>query len=362
MPILDFSKTLKIWFGKKMPDGLIKRLNEQAELTHITLLTNNEIIMQLFHDDLLNTLNRNITIIDITEKLEDPGLSENEHRLMEIIRTLIKIGIEMEQPRAYGLASDIARWLPYFLKNNHETFKVYTDTDITYANTIQDMPEELRTLSEDEPGVFARMFTGTSFVNRVDFGFIQLPPKSPLPQKIVALYRNIFFQMSEEVLRALVQHDACGGIVQLRMWENTDDPEFAFMHAKNLSPETLCKLTCEFRYQNWLSNLNERTWQMPVDMQARLNKTPESISKVPTPSPSSSVPPSPNESFRKAPAATPSKLPHNLSSLLPFAPIVISAPPSPNHSQTKGASFFPATQTTPGSSDTQIIRTIPEQQ
>lgn len=269
MPTLNFSDNLKIWFGKRMPKGLINRLCEQAEQTKITLLINKEILENLYKDDLDSPLLDLVDAINIDAlPINNVPTTAQEALLLNVVRTLVALGMEYNEPRAYALASDITRWLPCFIATpkDKRTFKVYSDTDVIYIKG--QLPEKMPLLDK-EPGVFAQMFTGSSYIPSIDFGFIQLPEGSELPEKIMAQYYAIFSTMSESTLRELIKHDSCGGIMQLRAHPSTD-PELAFIYKQNLDAKELSKLTCEQRYAEFVSNLNERSWQRPIASQTFL--------------------------------------------------------------------------------------------
>ena len=133
-------RSLKIWFGTQMPEGLIERLTEQAQYIPITLLINTDILYDLEKN---TTGNNFLDLVDYV-LLEDLATNtvpktDIEIALLHVIITLVEIG--KRQPRAYGLASDIARWLPCILKQQADSneFKWYSDTDIVY--TVNTPPE-----------------------------------------------------------------------------------------------------------------------------------------------------------------------------------------------------------------------------
>lgn len=262
---MDF---LKIWFGRSIPKAIVDRINDETEKlpadSKLTLLVNHDITMHESIDGLSDKVE-----VDLVERYLKPNDADQHSQfLIQTILDLIQIGKQKGSAIPYGLASDIARWLPCYLTvpNKPGRFKVYTDTDIVIDNSFYQLGLVLAT----SPILIEMRGPKGKGNGALDCGFIQLPYQSDLPQLISTAYYQIMQGFADEqALTELVSTADCGGILLLResgLLEKTAP----FLHGSPLAKAELEVHDACTVYHPFVRDLNERSWLLEEKIQGHI--------------------------------------------------------------------------------------------
>lgn len=258
---MDF---LKIWFGRSIPLAIINRINEEAAKlpadSKLTLLVNHDISM----DEYMSLLSDKVEV-ELIERLAEKSEDQQTKFLIETILKLIHIGQKKGSAIPYGLASDIARWLPCCLAvaNKPGRFKIYTDTDIVIEPDFYQLGAILTT----KPVLIEMRGMNGNRNGALDCGFIQLPYQSTLPQQITAAYDQILKNFAnEQALTELVSSADCGGILLLRR-SGLLVNNAAFMQDSPLEQAQLESHDASKVYHPFVRDLNERSWLLVEKLQ-----------------------------------------------------------------------------------------------